>query len=108
MPRLVTLHTLRKPQIKILHALCKSRRMLSRKQIAAKSGVDPTKIGDYAGPRPFNQSEKAQSRWNFPALVSLGLVYVEQHDVSGKDLMLYSITDKGRRLMERSYAKTKK
>jgi len=86
---------LRKPQRMILQSLLRSRNALSRNQIAERSGVDPTKIGDYAGPRPYNQADKAVKRWNFPALDTLGMVAIKQHDVGGRDLMLYTITPLG-------------
>ena len=89
--------TLRKPQAAILVSLMRSRRKYhTRAQVAELSQVDPTKIGDYAGPRPENQTPKARERYNFDNLVELRFLKVETHDIDGRDKMVYTITPKGR------------
>lgn len=92
---------LRKPQAAILACLEASDRWMSRNEIAYQSGVDPTKIGDYAGPRPFTQSEKTKTRWGFPTLIALDLVEVEQHDLNGVDTTFYRLSDEGKTYLSR-------
>lgn len=93
---------LRGPQIRILQTLARNSRPLSRKQIAEKAGVDPTKIGDYAGPRPDSQSFETAEKWPFPDLHTAKLVRVEQHDIDGRDVLCYTITAAGRKALEAS------
>lgn len=87
--------SLKTPQLKILKAL-RNGDQLTRAQIAQRAGVDPTKVGDYAGPRPVDQTEKARERWNFPDLYQLGLVTVGMEDINGRDIQVYRIAAKGK------------
>jgi len=91
-----TVDGLRKQQIDILQALQGAGVPLSRKQISDISGVDQSKIGDFAGPRPANQSEKTKEKWPFPSLIDFGHVVMDTYDVNGRDLQMYSITKSGK------------
>lgn len=92
---------LREQQVKILKALASASRPLQRKHIAKLSGVDPTKIGDFAGPRPLEQAVHTKAKWQFPTLTDLRYVVAETHDVDGRDVMLYRITEEGRKQLRR-------
>lgn len=91
--------TVRPQQIKILECLACARGPLTRKEIAARTGLDPSKIGDWAH-RPTNQSDETKAKWPFPDLLSLRMVRVQDdlRDVGGRllEVLVYSITDKGR------------
>jgi hypothetical protein len=91
---------LRGPQEEILKALASSSKPLTRLEIAEKSGVDFSKIGDYAGPRPKDQSEETRARWPFPDLYALKMVYIEVIEVGGKQVQVYEITDRGEKAHE--------
>lgn len=86
--------SLRRPQIAILRALVESNADMTRDEISKVSGVDRSKIGDYAGPRPENQSEKTKERWPFPTLLDLGLVTVTRCDSDGYDNFVYRASKK--------------
>lgn len=89
---------LREPQIRILQCLARHKQPLTRKQIAEKAKIDPTKVGDYVD-RPEGQSEETASRWKFSDLKTLKLVRVEVHDLNGKDTRTYTITPKGKTIV---------
>lgn len=86
---------LRKPQLAILAALAKSNKPLTRKEVSEKSGVDPTKIGDYTD-RPEQKKDTA-SRWPFPDLVTLKYVRADSVEKDGRDVRAYTITAAGRK-----------
>lgn len=86
---------LRKPQVRILSALSASKKALSRQQIAVKAPVDAAACVEYIGSHDPVKRE-ANDKKHFPSLISLGLVKAEQHDVEGRDTVVYSITAKGK------------
>ena len=94
-PGLPPVQTLHKKQIDILKTLAGSAIPLTRKQISSLSGVDGSKIGDYAGPRPTTQSEKTKLKWPFPSLIDLGYVKFDIYDVNGRDVQLYCLSETG-------------
>lgn len=90
---------LRKAQITILSVLSKSKKPMTRTQIAElATTVDKTKVGDYAGPRSENQTEKAAAKWNFPNLYELD--YVTCAGEEGVRGWVYEITPKGREALK--------
>ena len=88
---------LRKPQLRILQALVTSRKALTRQQIAAKAPVDAAATTEYIGSLD-PQTREANDLKHFPSLISLKALKVEQHDVKGKDVIVFSITAKGKKL----------
>lgn len=87
---------LRTPQVRVLKVLVKAKSPMTRKQIAEKADLDPTKVGDYVGPRPETQSEETQARWKFRDLVSLKLVKVLLEDTGTRSIQTYEITAAGK------------
>lgn len=88
---------LRAPQYRILKALSKSNRAMTKPEIAAKSEVDPTKMGEYLGPRD-GETKKAQKRYPFPGLFELGMVR-ESLNEEGAAVRAWVITSKGRKAL---------
>lgn len=86
---------LRKPQVRILRAVLKNPKGLTRSQIAEKAPVDVATCVEYVGSSD-PAIRKANDVKHFPSLISLGFVKAEQHDVKGKDVVIYTITEKGK------------
>jgi DNA-binding MarR family transcriptional regulator len=85
---------LRKPQIKILLTLAKKDEV-TRAQLAEKAGVDTAGMVEWMG--SLNPEKRAANDVkHFPSLLTLGLVKAEQHDVDGKDTVLYFLSAKGK------------
>lgn len=91
---------LRAPQIRILKAL-KGGKTLTRAQIASKAPVDVATCVEYLG-SPDPAIREKNDKKHFPSLVSLGLVRQEQHDIDNRDVMMYSITAKGTKALEKA------
>jgi hypothetical protein len=89
---------LRAAQIRILQVLAKATKPMSRRDIALKAKVDPTKVGDYAD-RPETQSAETKAKWAFPDLRTLEMIKVGVYDVDGRDVRGYTITAKGRKAL---------
>lgn len=87
---------LRKPQIILLQTLAQLKKPVTKKQLSELAGVDVTKIGEYAGPRPPGRTEKASLRYPFPDLHTLGLVKIQK--LEGFPAIC-SITAKGREFL---------
>ena len=87
--------TLRRPQVRILAALAKDKRAMTRQQLADKASVDYAGCVEYLGSYDPTK-RKANDKKHFPSLVSLGHVKAEQHDVDGRVVVVYSITPKGK------------
>lgn len=101
---------LRKPQLQILTALSKAKRPLTRSEVAEKAGVDPTSVGDYAGPRPADRTEAASARYPFPDLASSGYVkavHERPNAESVKTRIVYTISDKGRKALAKAIEEAK-
>lgn len=94
---------LRKPQLRILSALKKSSRPMTRTDIAKKAPVDQAACVEYIGSHDPDV-RKANDSKHFPSLITLGLVKAEQHDVDGRDTVMYSLTAKGRQALEKASA----
>jgi len=97
---------LRKPQVQLLQALSKSKRPLSRSELAsAAAPFDPTKVGDYCGPRPADRTAKAAARYPFPDLVSLKFVrvsFTRPATDGAKGKMQYEITAAGKAALQKA------
>jgi len=87
---------LRKPQLRILQALLKGK-SLTRQQLAAKAPVDAAATTEYIGSLDPSTRE-ANDKKHFPSLISLKALKVEQHDVNGKDVIVFAITAAGKKL----------
>lgn len=93
---------LRKPQIRILACLSKNSKPLSRAAIAEKAPVDVASCVEYLGSHD-KETRLANDKKHFPSLVTRGYVSHEEIDQDGRDVVVYSITAKGRD----AYAKAK-
>lgn len=85
---------LRKPQVRILKALSRNTRGLTRAQIAEKAEV-PVAMTDWVGPTDSKEINACDKKYGFKSLLSLGLIKIEQDDVNGKDVFKFFITAKG-------------
>lgn len=87
--------TLRNPQIELLTALSKSKTgSLNRKQLAEKCpgvGLSEHLGSIYGEPNKYTVS-----------LIEHKYVKQEQHDVDGKDVMIYTITASGKKALEKA------
>lgn len=92
---------LRAPQVKILECLHKAGKPMTRQQIIAKTELDSAWMGTWIG-SPVLEVRKASDAKYCVSLVTLGLVKVEVQDVDGKDLIVQSITAKGREALKKA------
>ena len=89
---------LRKPQVRILQALNKNSKGLDRKGVATKASVDYAACTEYLG--STNPEVRAANDVNhFPSLIGLKYIKAEQHDVKGKDTIIYTITAAGKKAL---------
>ena len=87
---------LRGPQERILKAMLKAGKGLTRKEIAEQAPVDPAMCTEYLGSLDEAIRTRNDARY-FPSLLTLGLIKAEQHDVEGKDTIQYSLTATGKK-----------
>jgi hypothetical protein len=87
--------SLRKPQVRILQCLFKAGKELTRAQIAVKAPVDPAGCVEWIGSHDPDK-RAANDVKHFPSLVTLDFIKQEQHDVDGKDVIVYLLTAKGK------------
>lgn len=85
---------LRKRQVEILAILSDG---VTRSRAELDAHFQNGNTSDYLG--RDNPERRARDDMNFPSLVTLGHVKAEQHDVEGKDVMLFSITASGRKAL---------
>ena len=90
--------SLRKPQARILLALRKAGKGLTRSQIAEKANVDNAGCVEWVGSAD-DSIRKANDAKHFPSLVSLGYVKFGNND--GSAAAVYEITAKGRAAAEK-------
>lgn len=90
--------SLRKPQARILLALRKAGKGLTRSQIAEKANVDTAGCVEWVGSAD-DSIRKANDAKHFPSLVSLGYVKFGNND--GSAAAVYEITAKGRAAAEK-------
>jgi hypothetical protein len=88
---------LRKPQIRILKALADGRAR-TRQQIVKDASVERAWCTEYLGSSNGDIRTKNDAL-RFPSLLTLDLIRSETIDVSGKDVLVYEITSKGRRVV---------
>jgi len=86
---------LRGPQVRVLVALSKSNKPLTRVQIADKAKVDQAALVEYVGSADKARRE-ANDKKHFPSLLSLGLVRADDAEVDGREVVVYQVTAKGR------------
>jgi hypothetical protein len=89
---------LRKPQARVLEALQKFPKGLTRPLIAEKGAVDQAALVEYIG-SPDPATRKANDAKHFPSLVTLQAVKEEQREIDGRNVTTYSITAKGKQLL---------
>lgn len=85
---------LRAGQIRILKLLAK-KDLLTRTVISEKAPVDVANCVELIGSHDEDK-RAANDEKHYPSLITLGLVKPEQHDVNGRDTILYRITAKGK------------
>lgn len=83
---------LRKPMVRILKALKKANRPLTRKEISEKAPVDVASCVEYLGSHD-DATRKANDKKHFPSLLTLGLV---KFDSTADGGVAYAISAKGR------------
>lgn len=83
---------LRKPQYRILKALSKAGKGMTRAQIAEKAPVDTASCVEYLGSHDA-AVRKANDAKHFPSLITLGMVKAEEQE---EGAVTYTITAKGR------------
>lgn len=92
---------LRAPQVRILKALVKAGKPMTRSQISEKAPVDQAACVEYIG--SHNPDVRlANDAKHFPSLVTLGYVKAEMHDVDGRDVVQYTVTAKGAKAAEKA------
>lgn len=92
---------LRKPQVRILALLAKSKKALTRRQISEGATVDNAFCTEYLG---SNDGEvRARNDSKFKSLRTLGLIKAESSG-DEKDTTVYTITAKGREGLKKAQA----
>jgi len=90
---------LRLPQIRILRYLADGR-TATRREISEGAPVDLAWCTEWVGSEIDSVREKNDTKpGGFPSLVSLGAVVASKADVNGKDVGIYRISARGRRLL---------
>jgi hypothetical protein len=84
-----------KPAIRVLQCLAKSKSPLTRAEIAEKAPVDIAWVSLFVGFKDGREGGKDD-------LVAMGAAKVTQQDVNGRDVLHYSITAKGRQVLEKA------
>ena len=87
---------LRKPQVRIIKAMAKTSKALTRKEVASKSKVDQASLVEYLG-SPDAAKRVANDKKHFKSLISLKFVKQEEYDIDGRNTILYSITAAGKK-----------
>jgi hypothetical protein len=94
-----TIPELRKPQIRILKCLADGRAR-TKPQIVKDARVERGWCTSYLGSNDPEKRAYNDAR-EFPSLLTLGYIRSEIVDAGGKDIYVYEITDKGRRVAAR-------
>jgi hypothetical protein len=90
---------LRKPQIRILKCLADGRAR-TKPQIVKDARVERGWCTSYLGSNDPEKRAYNDAR-EFPSLITLDLIRSETIDVGGKDIYVYEITEKGRKVAAR-------
>lgn len=90
---------LRGPQVRILEALSKSNKPLSRAEIAKKAKTDLAGLTEQIGSSDPAR-RKANDKKHFPSLLTLG--YLKEGQDKETNAVLYVITASGRKALEGS------
>lgn len=91
---------LRKPQIRILHALAKAGKPLTRGQISDKAPVDNACCTEYIGSDDA-EVRAANDKRRFPSLLTLGLLKTVPHQDGDKATTAYDLSAKGAKEVEK-------
>lgn len=94
--------SMRGPQVRILAALAKSSKAMTRKQIAEKAPCDLAWCTEYVGSSDA-EVRKSNDAKKFPSLVTLGFIKFAATE-DGTDGTAYAITDKGRKELTKAKA----
>lgn len=86
---------IRKPQLRVLTALAKSGRALSRAEISKRGNVDVAMLNSYIGSHDLTIRAKNDKKV-MPSLLTLGHVKAERHEDIG---VVYTITASGRKAL---------
>ena len=86
---------LRKPQVRVLQALSKSKEPMTRKEISEKGDVDLAMLNSYIGAHDLKIRAK-NDKAVCPSLLSLGFVKASD----GEGATVYTITAAGRKAIE--------
>lgn len=95
---------LRKPQIRVLQALVKTKAPegeLTRKQISEQGKVDLAMLSEYIGKVEPDLRKTMEAKMGYPSLLTLGFVKIDQQE--GEPTM-YKITATGRKALEKALA----
>jgi hypothetical protein len=90
---------LRKPQIRILKCLADGRAR-TKPQIVKDARVERGWCTSYLGSNDPEKRAYNDAR-EFPSLITLGYIRSETVDAGGKDVYVYEITEKGRKVAAR-------
>lgn len=90
---------LRKPQVRILAALAKTGRPMTRVELAKAAPVDQATCVEYLGSAD-PEKRKANDVKHFPSLVSLGYVKQIMDDQDGSTVWVHTITATGKKALE--------
>lgn len=86
---------MRMPQLKILAALAKSGKWMSRKEVVEATGADNAWMTEWLGSNDPSK-RAANDAKHFPSLVTLAYVSFDTQDRDGRDTTVYKITPEGR------------
>lgn len=92
---------LRKPQLRVLEALSKQKKPLSRKGVAKVSSVDEASLSGYIGANDPEIRAKDDAEKGWPCLLTLKLLKIDQMDEEGRSKSFYSITKAGRDALDK-------
>jgi DNA-binding MarR family transcriptional regulator len=93
---------LRKPQVRVLEALAKSKKSLSRTEISEKGGVDLAMLNSYIGSQD-DSIRKKNDELVCKSLLTLGFVKYGTQQEEGRG-MYYDITPAGRKALDSAKA----
>lgn len=90
---------MRKPQIRVLKALRRVTKPLTRAEISERGEVDLAMLTEYIG--SHDDAIRAKNdKAVMPSLRTLGFVKAEQHDIDGRDVVVHTITASGRKALD--------
>ena len=94
-----------RPQIRILQAMAKARKPLTKAALAKASGVHVNWIAEYVGSKDGEPRVRQSGELKDLKLVPAGLAKLVSVDVDGQSETMYDITAPGRKALEKAAAK---